>query len=920
MKLLRKIRALFRREKLDAEMTEEMRLHLEQRTRENIASGLSPEEARYTALRKFGGVEQAKEIARDQRGWRWMDETVDDLRFGVRMLWKTPGFTIAAVLTLALGIGVNAALFAVYDIATLRPLPSREPDELVDIRGTSGVDTRFSYPDYLDYCAGTQAFSDIAAMGSVLVGLPGEVSSDPDSPLEARPGLVELQTVSGNYFSTLGAEIALGRDFLPEEAGAQAGLPVIVVSHLFWQTHLHGDPHVLGKTLTSEDRRGRGRMVYTIIGVTAPDFVGQRPVPPAGWIPLTAIPGAIPDRTRPFLSLIGRMKAGISPRQASADLSVIAQRLGQLYPQDKLNSQGPRAAWIQIRPGMRLTDINRNAPQFALAMSPVLLGFTLVLVIACLNVANLLLARGLARQHEIGVRLVLGAGRGRLVRQLFAENFLLCLLGAGAALLFAVWAVQALKPVAMSMLAGEIETRNALAVIDVTLDRRIIGFGALLAAIAGLAAGLMPALHSVRRDGIFALKGDGSAFGRKLTSSRLRGLLLIGQVAVCLTMLAVSGIMTGKFLQFRRGEAGFSTDRVFQVAPALVGSAGTAWSSDLIGAMETLRTLTGVESASLIATTPLRKPGGNVSSTLVKVAGGDPDKIGFNRISAGFFETFGVPLRRGRGFTPREISVSAAVVVVSESAAQRLWPGREAVGQFLSVDASTLDRQSGQTQAKPNQIYRDYEVIGVVRDIKSNWDSNELQPLLWFPVQAKDTTGSIFVRLHVDSTAAMRAIERAAVEAGLPVRFQERLAAIVDRGLTPFRLFAGLSAALSGLALVLATVGLYGVMSFGVNQRVREIGVRIALGATTARVTGLFVRQGMQLVAWGTVFGLAGGAAFAALITKAVPGARFVSDLTFCVEVFAVVTAFVASVALVACWLPARRAAKVDPMVALRAE
>ncbi len=918
MSPLRKLRALFRKEKLDAEMSEEMRLHLEQRTRENIASGMAPEDARYAALRKFGGVEQAKERAREQRGWMWLEQIGQDLRFAVRMLWKTPGFTVTAVLTLALGIGVNAALFAIYDFAALRPLPSREPDELVELRAreskvSGGIDPRFSYLDYLDYCAGTKAFSSIAAVRSNLVRLPDGLASETGSPLESGPGIVEVQAVSGNYFSTLGAEMALGRDFLPEEAGAHAGLPVMVVSYLFWQTHLHGDPNVLGRTLTALDRRGTGRSVCTIVGVTAPDFVGQKPVPPAGWIPLTANPAALGDRKQPFVSLIGRMRVGVSPAQASTDLSLIAERLGQLYPQER------RAAWVALTPGMRVTDVAMN-PQFALAMSPVLIGFALVLVIACLNVANLLLARGLARQHEIGVRLVLGAGRGRIVRQLFVENFLLCVLGTGAALLFAVWMLQAFKPVVMSMLSGEIEVRNSLAMVDLSLDRRIVGFGALLAAIAGLTAGLMPALHSVRRDGIFALKHDGSAFGRRMTPSRVRNLLLVGQVAVCLTMLAVSGIMTGRLLQARRGEAGFSTDNVYQVGPAALGPVGTMWSSDPLGAVETLRSLPGVASAAVVAATPLRKPGGNVSSLLVKVAGGSPDKISYNRISAGFFETFGVSVQRGRGFTPREVALGASVVVVSEAAAQWLWPGREAVGQFLAVDAGTLDRAGGAGGVKSNQNYRDCEVIGVVRDIKSNWSEDGEPRLLWFPLPATGATGSIFVRLQVDSPGALRAIERATNEAGLPVQFQERLAAIVDRGLTPFRAFAGLSAALSGLALVLATVGLYGVMSFGVNQRVREIGVRLALGATAGRVTGLFVRQGMRLVTSGVVIGLAGGAAFAVLLKKALPGARFVSDVAFCCEVFAVVTLFLAVVALIGCWLPARRAAKVDPMVALRAE
>ena len=279
MKFLRQAKDLLRREKLDAEMSAEMAAHVELQTERNLAAGMNPGDARYAALRQFGNVAVIQQQARAARGGVWLEQFGQDLRFAGRMLWKNPGTTLTAVLTLALGIGVNAALFAVYDIATLRPLPSREPDELVELRGRNnklegGIDPRFSYLDYLDYCRDTQAFASIAAVRSSLIGLPDELSPEAGSVLETGPGIVEVQAVSGNYFSTLGAEIALGRDFLPEEAGEHAGLPVIVISHLFWQTHLHGDPHVIGRTLSGQDRRFKDRTVYTIIGVTAPDFVG----------------------------------------------------------------------------------------------------------------------------------------------------------------------------------------------------------------------------------------------------------------------------------------------------------------------------------------------------------------------------------------------------------------------------------------------------------------------------------------------------------------------------------------------------------------------------------------------------------------------------------------------------------------------
>ncbi len=908
----------FRKDKFETEMAEEMRHHVELQTELNIKAGMNAEDARYAALRQFGNVAIIQEQARAVRGWLWLEQFGQDLRYACRQLVRTPGVTLTIVLTLALGIGVNAALFAVYDILALRPLPTRDADGLVDIRGLNhkrgeGSDGRFSYADYLDYNEGTEAFSDLVAVTEIGVRLPELAPPETEAMETSRSDLVLLQAVSGNYFSVLGTDLAQGRDFRAEEAGLHSGRPVLIVSHQFWQGRLRCDPNVLGRVLMTQQRRGE-QTAFTIIGVAAPDFVGQSPLVPAGWIPLTA--GALPlgDRAQHLVAMTGRLRAGVSAEQAKADLDVIAQHLAQAYPEKR------RAESVSILPAMRILNLGMNA-QLAMALSPVLLGFVLVLVVACLNVANLLLARGVTRQHEIGVRLVLGAGRGRLVRQLFAENLLLCALGAAAALLLAMWSLQALKPALVSALAAEPKAQAFVATINIGLDRRIIGFGALLAVVAGLTAGLAPALHSVRRDGMFALKGTGTAFGQKLTPARLRSLLLVGQVAVCLTLLAVCGLMTGKLLRIRASSTGFAMDGVYvMLKPSAVDSAGSAYAQDMLGSVETLRTLPGVASACIVADIPLRKPGDNVRSVPVMVPGEKPTRISYNKVSAGFFEAFGVPVVRGRAFTPREISGGAQVVVVSESAAQRLWPGQEALGKVLAVDDSLFVQRTGPETGEPGQAYRDCEVIGVSRDFMSNWGGSKDRDLMLLPLPPKVAAGSILVRVETDSASVLRGVESTAAAAGVPLKFAERLATVVDRGLWPYRAFAAISGTLTALALLLATVGLYGVVSFGVNQRTREIGVRMALGATTERVTGFFVRQGMWLVAWGVVLGLAGGTGFAALLAKVMPGADFHGTLAFRCAVFAVVTVLLAGVALVACWLPARRAAKVDPMVALRAE
>jgi len=918
MKFLRQFRSLFRRRQLDAEMTEEMRLHVELQTELNRKAGMNAVEARHAALRQFGNTASIQERVREARGWLWLEQLGQDLRYAVRMLAKTPGVTFTAVLTLALGIGVNAALFAVYDILALQPLPCRDPDQLVDIRACNEqrngqADRGFSYPDYLDYRAGTEAFSDLVAVTEMGVRLPEEAPPEPDDSAESRPDIVVLQMVSGNYFSTLGAEFALGRDFLSEEAGLHASRPVMVISHLFWQNRLRGDPNVLGRVVMVEDRSRHERRAYTIVGVAAPDFVGQSPLAPAGWVPLTGASTSLEDRSARRLAMVGRMRAGISSAQAKADLDVIARRLDRSYPDEH------RGNAVYLLPAMRILNMGLNG-NFVMAMSPVLLGFVLVLVVSCLNVANLLLARGISRQHEIGVRLVLGASRGRLVRQLFAENLLLCALGAGAALVLALWTLQGLKPAMVAALASEPRAQEFVRMIKIGLDGRILGFGALLAGVAGLTSGLLPALQAVRRDGVSALKHDGSVFGRKMTTSRVRGLLLVAQVAACLALLTVCGMMTGKLLRLRAEETGFATQGVYVVTPSATSGVANALASDPLGAVETLRTLPGVASACLVSELPLRRPGGNLRSVPIVIDGGTPSRISHDRVTAGFFEAFGVPVVRGRAFTPEETRRGAQVVIVSESAARRLWPGQEAVGKMVSVDDALFVERTGPNAAEAGQGYRECAVIGVSRDFVSDWSGNKGRDLMLVPVPASGAAASILVRLESDSAAILRGVEETAAAAGMPVKFQESLATSVDRGLWPYRAFARISGALTGLSVLLATVGLYGVVAFGVNQRTREIGVRLALGATAERVTGLFVRQGMRLVAYGVVLGLAGGCVFAVLIGKFMTGADFTGTLAFRCAVFAVVTVLLILVSLVACWLPARRAAKVDPMVALRAE
>ena len=924
MNLLRKLRALFRKQKLDAEMSEEMRLHLERRIEENIAAGLSPDEARYAALRKFGGVEQAKEIARDGRGFVWLEHAAQDVRYAVRALRKAPGFAVTVVLTLALGIGGNAALFTVYNAVALRSLPSRAPDELVGVIGgkldgkqyvVGGVDPRFSYPDYVDYRAGNHSFSDLIAWTTIGASLSAEEATARDPLAEPfGPGGVMIQVVSDNYFLGLGAGVLMGREFRPEETRTPGAHPVIVLSHLFWQRHFQGDPHVLGKTLTLD------RQAYTVIGVAAPDFTGRWPVPPAGWISLTMRPGWLNDRMENVFNLIGRLKPGVSPEQANADLDVIAQGLARQYPGER------RKLAVRFEPGMRWFNLPVTWHSVG-ETSPLLLGFAMVLLIACLNVANLLLARGVTRQQEIAVRLTLGASRGRIARQLFTENLLLCVAGAAVGLTLAQWTLQALRPVAISYLpANAAVLRGGWSLLELAPDWRIFAFVGLLAIVASVAAGLVPALHASRADLISALKDEGSAFGPRLSRSKMRHLLIIGQVAVCLTLLACGGFLTRNFLRLRPGDLGFEAKHVFRVGVGFENppQESHAFLARFHDAIETLQSLPGVAAAGAVWRVPGIQKLPEVSLQRPEGAAGDTvPRVRYTMVSAGFFETFSIPIHQGHAFTSHEVEAGARVAIVSEATAHRLWPGEHAVGRTIAIDESAFGAPgaSKSSEAAAGTSYRDYEIVGVAGDIQSDHTGEIDATLLYIPLlnDEKWFNAGVYARPQSDAEASLSGIAQVALAAGVRLQFRDRLATQLEERLLPIRAFGWLFGALGAVALSMAAVGLYGVMSFAVNQRVREIGIRVALGATTEKIYALILRHGMRLVALGAVAGLLGGAALSVLLTKILAGKQpLVRPLD--PVVFAGVTAILGGVALLACWLPARRAAKVDPMVALRAE
>ncbi len=920
MKLLLKLLSLFRKEKLNGEMTDEIRHHIELQTELNVKAGMNSDEARYAALRQFGNVASIQERAREVRGWVWMEQTLQDFRHAVRALGHHRGFTCVAVATLALGLGVNAALFSVFNAVVLRPLPLKHAEELVDLMGRNDIGWRisgFSYPDYLDLRAGQQSVPDLAAcletmvtMDKTEVHAPSFVESRFSGGLARLP----LQFVSQNFFDVLGADLAFGRGFRPEENLTPGANPVIVLQHQFWMQQFHSDPNVLGKTIKLHDS------AFTVIGVAGPEFVGKTPAPPIGWVPammFDALVGKgshlLAERHYTRFELVARVPAGPVREQAQVELGVLIRQLAQRYPDDNSKTR------IEFKNSGTFMAIPLNW-RMVVGLSPVWLSFALVLLIACANVANLLLARASARQQEIGVRLALGASRGRILRHLLMESMLVALVGGLAGLLVTTWTLQAVRPAIIAMVPPSSLRMRDWLFVNLTPDYRVFGFTLILAFVAAIAAGLFPALQAARVDVNAALKNGGSVFSRR---SRLRHSLVVVQVAACFTLLTASGFLVQHVMRFATIETGLHTENVYGVDLSLLpADIATRSAAARREALALARTLPGIKAVAKVYRVPYT---GHMRLTPVAVddreSTGTPLFAKFNFVSAEYFSMFGIAVAKGRTFTASEVERQVPVVVISEATARRYWPGEDPLGKRLKISSVASEggwsdpRQSRQQSAG---VFSSYEVIGVVPNTRSGWVWEPDETMLYLPLldDSPIARATLLQFTGPRATALPLALGAASAQGvNLSLNVFGALEEAKDLQLLPYKGVAAVGAGLGLLALLMAVVGLYGVMAFVVSQREREIGIRAALGATAGNIVSLFVRQGMRLVAIGLALGSFGGVVVAIVLSKIVIGAQPFDPLTC-----GAVALLLAIATLFACWLPARRAAKVDPMVALRAE
>ncbi|MBV8205671.1 MAG: ABC transporter permease [Acidobacteria bacterium] len=813
-----------------------------------------------------------------------LENFAQDTRFGLRMLLRTPGFTLVAVLTIALGVGVNAAIFSIFDSIVLRPVPLPGAQQVVSVyqqlRGNfnrnfhNGTEL-VSYSEYLDYRDHSGVFSGLAAYMPEFSAM-----------LDRDAAEVSGQLASCNYFEVLRAPLLMGRGFSPADCAAEDSGAVVVLNYEFWQERFAGDAAILGKTIRIN------RFPVSVVGVAAQGFHGTEIVKPSFWAPVTmqrSLMGRgeeasfLAQDNLSWLAIVGRLRSGITPAQARAALNVLAEVRDQRTP--------GRQSSIVVGPVSFFGSSDKHAAVVA-AGSVVLVAVGLVLLIACANVANLSLARGVSRARETAIRLAMGASRGRVVRQLLTESVLIAVAGGAVGTVLGLWSA-----IAIARLALKAPGSTPLNIV-ILPSVRIFAYALALTLLTGLAFGLAPALQTTRPDVNRALKRDDSDPAR--SGNRLRNLLVGVQVAVCMVLLMAAGLLLRGLYHAQTVDPGYEMSGVTTLSFDLQREGYTlarahAFQRDLLDAV---RTLPGVDavaegSAAPLAShhhfAPFQRPGaGQVVAEL-------------DQVSSGFFATVGLPLIRGRDFTAAEAAAGARVIILNESAARLFWPGVDPIGKQLHGYEN-----------------HDYDVIGVVRDAEYGELGNAHKPYVFLPAAPADSLNVATLMVH--STAAYPVVASALRNAALSLDRDLHITVSPLRdNLRPIvqgtAVLAGISGVLGAMALALAAIGIYGTVAFLVARRTREIGVRIAIGAQPADVAGLMVRQAMRPVVIGSIAGIAACTVVSRILVHVLFGVSSLDAVAF-----AGVPCLLALVALVASYLPARRAIHVDPMVALRHE
>jgi len=802
-----------------------------------------------------------------------MTTLLQDLRYTFRSLHRLPGFTLVAVLTLALGIGANAAIFSVVYAVLLHPLPYPEADRLVTMWGSSGSNrqTLTAYTDVEDWRAGNRTFEDIGVIRGMSVNLTGGET----------PERLGGEFITAEALPVLGATAARGRIFTPEETAPGTDLAVTVISDRMWRMRLGGDPAVVGRTLILNGRP------TVVIGVLAPGFESPFGGRTDVWLPITGIPSGAVNFQRGVRNVwaVGRLRGGVELADAQRDLSAISGRLAAEYPASNTDI------------GVTVLSLrDQVAGELRPALLTLLAAVVLVLLVACANVANLQLARALGRRQELSLRAALGAGRGRLLRQLFTESLVLSLIGGAAGVGLAVLTVSGLA----AAIPGGLPSSA-----PVSVNRPVLLFSVGVTLLSALIFGLTPAWYGLRSSLGTGLRRGTDGIGHRLDP---RSVLVVGELGLCLVLLIGAGLLLRSLGRLQQVNPGFEPRNLltFQFRlPAVKYSKPGQLTGFFGAALEEVRRVPGVTSAALVQATPMSGNWGSTNYTVegraAPPAGQEPAAQG-NVVSDGYFRTMEIPLVAGREFDTRDRMGSLPVVVVNAELARREWPGESPLGKRI--------RQVGDSVS--------YTVVGVAGNVRQLNLGEIVGPQLYWPVlQAPSLFSNVVARTTGDPLALAPAVRAAiwAVDRDQPVWAISSMDQLLDRSMSRLRFTMRLTAGFALLALILAGVGVYGVISYLVTQRTRDVGIRLAVGATPAQAVAPILRHGLRLTLVATVLGLVAASAGTRLLANQLYEVGPIDPATY-----GVVALGLATVAVLASWLPARRAARTDPMIVLRGE